>query len=271
MSCVVFGASGLIGRHLLPALRGRAGGVVAVSRQAQGGDAGVRWMQGALPDAVPALAQPPDAVVCLGPLDHFARWFDSAAVAGTPRVVAMSSMSAESKRASPDATERALAARLRDAEQRLLAQCARSGSACTILRATLIYGGPGGSLERLAARARRWHVFPLPCGNGMRQPIHAADLALAVLAALQRTRGGGIIAAGGGERLPVTAMFARARRQWAPHTLGVPLPAPLCAALATIRGRGRGMAKRLCADLIADNTRLESELGVTPREFAGSR
>jgi len=229
------------------------------------------WRRGELPDAVPSLPDAVTTIVCLGPLDHFSRWLERADIKGAPRVVAMSSMSAQSKHDSPVAAERELAARLRDSEQRLLAHCRETGSACTILRATLIYGGAGGSLERLSARARRWHVFPLPRGRGLRQPVHADDLALAVIAALDRPQGNGIVQVGGGECLPVGAMYARTRRQMASHTLGVPLPRGVCRVLAAVSGRGRGMVDRLGRDLVADNARLTQVLGVEPRSFQPQR
>lgn len=266
MTRVIFGASGLIGRHLLPYLAAQDEGVTAISRQPHDADAGVVWRQGRLPDAVPCLPKT-SVIVCLGPLDHFSHWLEGARLSGSPRVVAMSSMSAQSKRDSPDAAERELAARLRDSEQRLLARCREMGSACVILRATLIYGGPEGSLERLSAKADRWHLFPLPRGCGLRQPVHAEDLARAVLAALQRPQVTGVIEAGGGERLTAGAMFSRVRRAWASGTVGVPIPASACRALSAVSGRGQGMVSRLDQDLVADNTHLCEWLGVQPREF----
>ncbi len=267
MTCVVFGASGQIGRCLLPRLHDRGMPVAAFSRTAQADDDGVTWWRGSLPDAVPALPADARAIVCLGPLDHFSRWLAETGVSGAPRIVAMSSMSADSKRDSPDPAERALAERLRASEQRLLARCAERGSACTILRATLIYGGVQGSLEKLAARARRWHVFPLLRGNGLRQPVHADDLAQAVLAALERPQAAGTIAIGGGERLSAAAMFARVHRQLAPGAIGMPAPKTVCRVLSSVSGRGRGMVERLDRDLVADNGKLLGLLGVQPRPF----
>ena len=91
-------------------------------------------------------------------------------------------MSAETKSASPDLAERALAETLRKAEQRLLRSAAARGIACTLLRPTLIYGGgPDRSLVPIARLALRWRVLPIPLGaSGLRQPVHAADLAGAV-------------------------------------------------------------------------------------------
>lgn len=267
MTCVVFGASGQIGRYLLPYLHARGMAVAAVSRAPHVSQDGVVWLRGSLPDAVPALPERVSAIVCLGPLDHFSHWLRQVDLAGAPRIVAMSSMSAESKRHSPDPAERELAARLRESEARLLARCAESGSTCTILRATLIYGGAGGSLEMLAARARRRHVFPSPRGRGLRQPVHADDLAQAAWAALDRPQATGVIRIGGGECLSATMMFARARKALAPGVPCLPLPQFALRGLAAVSGRGRGMTARLGQDLVADNTELINLLGVHPRPF----
>jgi len=267
MTCVVFGASGQIGHYLLSYLRARRMATVAFSRASQADDTDVIWQHGRLPDAVPALPEQVSAIVCLGPLDHFSHWLQHAEVTGSPRIVAMSSMSAESKRHSPDPAERELAARLRESEERLLTRCAEWGSGCTILRATLIYGGAGGSLEKMAARARRRHVFPLPRGRGLRQPVHADDLARAVLAALDKPQATGVICIGGGERLSATMMFARARKALAPGVPCLPLPQAALRGVAAVSGRGRGMAARLEQDLVTDNTELVNLLGVQPRPF----
>src|SRR5690625_4642088 len=101
MTCLVFGASGQIGHFLLPRLCAAERSVMAVSRVSRESQAGVMWVRGCLPDAAPALPDDLDAIVCLGPLDHFSHWLQQAPVTGSPRIVAMSSMSAESKRESP--------------------------------------------------------------------------------------------------------------------------------------------------------------------------
>lgn len=271
MTCIVFGASGLIGGHLLQRLVRGGDEVVAVSRRPRASVDAVEWLHGALPDAVPILPADICAIVCLGPLDHFSHWFERADISGQPAVVAMSSMSAQSKRHSPVVAERELAARLRASEQRLLARCEALGSVCTILRATLIHGGATGSLEKLAARARRWHVFPLLKGRGLRQPVHADDLAQAVLAALGQEQSPGVLGAGGGERLDASAMFARVHERLAGEVPGLPVPGLVLRALAGVSGKGRGMAKRLDQDLVADNTKLVDLLGVRPRGFMPER
>lgn len=270
MTCIVFGGSGQIGHFLLPRLRARDVPVAAFSRQPRPTTGGVVWMQGCLPDDIPTLRQPASRIISLGPLDHFAAWLAHAEIPGAPRIVAMSSMSAESKRDSSDTAERALSRRLRAAEQALLARCAELGCACTILRATLIYGaGMDRSLTPIVQRALRWRVFPLPRGRGLRQPVHAEDLALAVLATLDCPASAGeVVAIGGGERLTATAMFQRVRASMSRRTVPLPLPHIMLVLAAGLSGRGRGAVARLQRDLVADNTKLLGLLGMSPRRFA---
>ena len=269
MRVVVFGASGQIGRFLLPRLVAANAAVQAISRHPRDAAAGVSWLRGALPDAVPTLTAT-DALISLGPLDAFVAWLERTPLAGAPRVVATSSMSAVSKTTSPDAGERALGARLCDAEQRLAARCDALGATWTMLRPTLIYGaGMDRSLTPLARRAARWRVFPLPAGNGLRQPVHAEDVALAVLAALDRPQSAGqVIPLGGGERLTAAAMFARVRAALPIATLPLPIPRAALRIAGRMLPRLRGPLARLDQDLIADNAAAERLLGITPRPFA---
>ncbi len=267
MRVVVFGASGAVGRFLQPLLREAGATLTMLSRRQDAGNDGAEWVQGTLPDRVPQLP-PCDAVICLGPLDHFASWLQRAALDDGTRIVALSSMSAESKRDAPLAAERELSARLRASETRLADICRQRALPWTVLRATLIYGGGDDrSLTPLARMAVRWRIFPLPAGRGLRQPIHARDLAAAVHAAWQSREGAGLLEAGGGERLPARAMFARVRASLACRTLPLPLPRTVLKLAAAVRPGLRGMLARLDQDLVADNRALESRLGVRPGPF----
>jgi len=178
-------------------------------------------------------------------------------------------MSAESKRESEVAAERAMSQLLRDSEEAMAKACMRHGSEWTVLRPTLVYGaGLDKSLTPIAQRAMRLRVFPLPHGRGVRQPVHAQDLASAALAALETPASGGkILAMGGGERLPVGEMFARVRQSLPVDTLPVPLPAWSLRMARHGVARLRGPLSRLDADLIADNTELTRLLGIQPRPF----
>jgi nucleoside-diphosphate-sugar epimerase len=178
-------------------------------------------------------------------------------------------MSAESKQASDVPAERAISQSLRDGEAALAAACERVGALWTVFRPTLIYGaGLDKSLTPIARRAIRLRVFPLPAGRGLRQPVHADDIAAAVLAALDHPESAGrVLPLGGGERLTAGEMFARVQRSLPVATLPVPLPAWLLRTGRHAVPRLRGPLTRLEADLIADNSELQRLLGVSPRPF----
>ncbi|HJR12365.1 MAG TPA: NAD-dependent epimerase/dehydratase family protein [Rhodanobacteraceae bacterium] len=268
---LVCGASSQIGCFLLPELVRAGSRVLALSRSPQPEIAGVTWLQGALP-------QPPDrsdratAVCSFAPLEALATWIDSGAAPKLERVVATSSMSAESKQASPIAAEREIARRLREGEAALAQACDRRGIAWTIFRPTLIYGAARDkSLTPLARRAVRWRVFGLPAGSGWRQPVHAGDIATAVLRALDGGANRLILQIGGGERLSAAAMFARVRTSLPVRTLAFRVPRPLVRTGARFMPILRGPLTRLEQDLVADNAELERLLDVHPRGFHPDR
>src|SRR5690242_12052882 len=97
---LVCGASSQIGHFLLPELARAGAGVLALSRNPQPEVAGVTWLQGTLPHA-PATAGLAISICSFAPLDALAAWIETDAVPRLERVVATSSMSAESKQASP--------------------------------------------------------------------------------------------------------------------------------------------------------------------------
>jgi len=260
---LVFGASGAIGRFVLPLLA-TDHRVLPVSRQARPG-----WICADLND--PA-ATWPDAEIALslGPLDAFASWLERRPMGGLRRIVAMSSMSAQTKRDSPDPAERALAQRLRDAESRLReAACARD-IAWTIFRPTLIYGaGIDKTLAPLARFARRWRVLPVPFGaSGLRQPVHAADLAAACRAVIsQPATFGKDYELGGGERLRFDAMVRRVREAIPGFVLPLPIPLTALHLLARPARIAPGALARLRIDLIAVNADAIREFDYSPRPF----
>lgn len=268
MTVLVFGGSSQIGHFLLPRLLASGEPVLALSRQPRPAQAGVAWLQGTLPDRVPALP-PLSAIISFGPLQGLAEWLAQATLADAPRVIATSSMSAETKRDSSVPAERALARQLRDGEAALATACERHGCAWTVLRPTLVYGaGLDKSLTPIARRAMRLRLFPLPAGRGLRQPVHADDIAQAVLAALDcQATAGRILPIGGGERLRSGEMFARVRSSLSCSTVPLPLPAWLLRLGQRALPPLRGPLSRLDSDLIADNGELQRLLGIRPRPF----
>ncbi|HEY2347259.1 MAG TPA: NAD-dependent epimerase/dehydratase family protein [Xanthomonadaceae bacterium] len=274
---LVFGASGQIGDGLLPLLRDEGCEVLAVSRQSRTDGEGLRWMVGALDEALPRPPGEFDAVFSLGPLDAFARWHERVGPVA-PRVVAFGSTSIAAKSASVDAEERDVVRRLRVAEDSLFAVGARHGVAVTVLRPTMIYGrGRDQTLSRIAAFARRRGFFALPRNaTGLRQPVHADDLATIALAVARAAQPGGrAYDVPGGETLRFDAMVARTLAALSPRPRLLRLP-PRLFRLAMAGARGMGtidavntaMLDRLDADLVFDAGDARRDFGYAPRAFA---
>lgn len=274
---LVFGASGAIGRFLVPRLLAAGHDVVAVSREAHASSRPrLRWVCADLHADMPALANA-DAIFSVGPLDAFANWYARSSIEGLPRIVAIGSQSAETKQDSADPTERALAERLLAAEQMLARFADERGCAWTILRPTLIYGaGLDRSLTPIVRFARRWRTFPkVMHASGLRQPVHADDLAAACLRVLETVgTSRRIYGLGGGERLDFSTMLERVRTSLPFRTVPLPIPFMLARAGAAIAahlpafGAASPMAvRRLMDDLIVDHSAASADFGWSPRSF----
>ena len=133
-------------------------------------------------------------------------------------LIACSSSSALTKRFAFNDFDRGLVARLISAEEQLLATCHRLDVPCRILRPSIIYGqvGPYGdhNLSRLLALMRRLPLVLLPSLLGLRQPIHASQLAAVALELAQQMLGPGFdpalperIALGGDSQISFKAML----------------------------------------------------------------
>jgi len=110
-------------------------------------------------------------------------------------------------------------------------QIRSSGLNWTILRPTMIYGAAGDrNLSRLLRLLNRSPVLPVPAtGQCLHQPVHVADVADAVLAAVQRPEAvGSLYNVAGPEPLPFAELLRACARAVGSSTRLVPVPlAPL--------------------------------------------
>jgi len=147
---------------------------------------------------------------------------------GLRGVIACSSSSAITKRFAANRFDRELVARLTTAEDQLIATCRRLELPCRILRPTLIYGRVGPyvdrNLSRLIGLMRRLPLLPLPAHTGLRQPIHASQLAAVALELVRQFTTSGWdpllpqrVALGGDSELSYSDML-RALQQCLPQT-----------------------------------------------------
>lgn len=274
---LLFGASGPVGR----ALRTRVGStkkkVGLVSRFTQADTDCEHWLRHDLYHPGGDSLPPARAILCAGPLDGFTRWCERQSSLHGARLVALSSTSALVKGSSPDAHERALARTLLDCEQRLLALGQAQACAVTLLRPTLIFGNGGDrSLSRLVSVSRRIGGLPLPkSAQGIRQPVHADDLAAAMLACVDRADLAGVVLnLPGAERLTYRAMVQRQLDVSAPGHRVWPIPAWLCRPVVGLLSIGPRGGRTLAAqiDRMSENLAFDDadwrRLGISPRRFA---
>ena len=275
-TALAFGASGQIGVPLLERLRAAGWNIIAVSRAEHADAPALAWKRGDFAN-MPPLPNRVEALFCCGPLDLFSRWYAESKIEA-PRVVAFGSTSVHVKRDSVDPRERDVALRLREGEQRLFDAAAARGARATVLRPTLVYGrGRDATLSRIAGLARRHGRFPLPRGaNGLRQPVHADDLAEAAFAVAHAD----VLSASaydlpGGETLAYREMVRRVLDCLDPPAKLVELPSTLfrlllVAAQASGRAKGLGDAAlaRMREDLVFDAAPARRDFGYAPRAFA---
>jgi len=280
----VLGASSLVGRCVLPQLRAARRQVVAFSRKPVESTDGVEWRELSPSPPAPHLPNSPQGVrgmgcwICVAPIWVLPEYFSLIEASGARRVVALSSTSRFTKVGSGDTAENAIAAKLIDAEARVQAWAERRGIEWVVLRPTLIYGqGQDKNISEMARFIRRFGFFPLlSSAQGLRQPIHAEDVAAACVAALQAPGAANrAYNLSGGETLAYREMVGRVFA-----ALGRParlVTVPLWAfrlAVAMLRRLPRyrhwsaAMAERMNRDLVFDHADAARDFGFKPRGFA---
>ena len=275
-SVLVLGATSLVGRYLLPILCEAGIPAVAFSRYLREGvPNGVRWVTGDLakPETLAATGHTRE-VFSLSPIWLLAPVLDALTSLGVRRLIAFSSTSVFTKAASTSADERLVAARLAEGEARTLEWAEANGVRCVILRPTLIYAeGEDANVSRIAGLIRRVGVIPLAGGGaGLRQPVHAVDLAKGALAAMRSETARGVYAVPGGETLTYRAMVERVFAGMGRRPVILPIPAPLFklalgVAGPLLPGTTREMGSRIGEDLVFDPKPARRDFGWSPRAF----
>lgn len=274
MQDLVVGGTGIVGGYIVAQLV-RAGHMPLALSRAPRQSAGVRWIRGDL--SMPQNLQAADVgvIYCTAEVGLLADALPYLASASLKRVVAFTSTSIVTKLQSEIPEERELLQRLADGEQRLMATCERLGIGWTILRPTLIYAeGRDGNVSRLARLIGRFGILPLMgSGAGLRQPVHAEDLAIGALqAAASSAAINRVYALPGGETLSYREMAGRVF-----DALGRPrriVSAPpwmwrIAFALARpfFPNANVAMGNRMAKDMVFDAAPAVADFGWSPRGF----
>lgn len=278
MKLLVTGGSGFLGGYVLAEATRRGHEVVALSRSAAA--AQVVANRGACP--LPGnLSQPHEldeafatagcnTLISLASLGfgHAPAVVAAAEEAGISRAVFVST-TAVTTTLHPPTKQIRLAA-----EQQIRA----SALAWTILRPTMIYGDAGDrNLSRLLRVLSRAWVLPVPAaGHCLHQPVHVADVASAVLAAVERDAAvGSLYDVAGPEPLPFTELLGACARAVGSRTRLVPVPlGPLVAAARGYERVSRHpriraeQFQRLAEDKAFPIDDTVRDLGYAPRPFA---
>jgi uncharacterized protein YbjT (DUF2867 family) len=277
MRLLVTGGSGFLGGYVLAEAARRGHETVALARSDTAARAvarrGAQPLAGDLDDpALSALfgAAHCDALVNLASLGfgHAPAILAATRAAAIDRAVLVSTT----------AVTTALPARSKgirlDAEQRIR----ESGLKWTILRPTMIYGAPGDrNLSRLLTLLPRVPLLPVPGGGRqLQQPVHVADVADAVLTAVERPAAAGrSYDVAGPQPLSFAGLLRTCVRAVGGRTRLLPVPlAPLVAAahgyeLLSARPRIRAeQLRRLAEDKVFAIDQAARDLGYAPRPFA---
>jgi len=278
----LLGATSLVGECLLPLLVLNGWRVTAFSRRlVNPGEAGIEWRQleerpinsvssGDVKEII-------DSWICVAPIWVLPEHFHLLEAYGTRRVVALSSTSRFTKGSSSDPEEQDIARRLAECECALRIWAEARGVEWVILRPTLIYGrGRDKNITEIVNFISRFGFFPLfGRAAGLRQPVHAEDVAQACLAALEETgKANHAYNLSGGETLPYKEMVGRVftAMECSPRLLIVPLWVFRLALLMMhlvpcYRHWTAAMAERMNQNLVFDHSDATRDLKFIPRPF----
>ena len=272
---VVLGATSLVGRHLARRLADAGFDGVCLTRRPApppyDPPPGFSWRVAPTAEGVTAPAA--------------ATWFSLVPILALPalvrraaagRVIALSTSSVRFKARSSDPRERETAQRLERAEADLRQLCEDREAAWTIFRPTLIYDpGHDRNVTAIASFVRRFGFFPIVRpGVGGRQPIHADDVARAMVAAAAAPGARNArLDLPGGETLSYRDMVRRIFESLGRRPFFVPLPlGPARTAFHLWRlltGAPYSVAslERMNAPLTLDPAPAQEILGLTCRRF----
>jgi nucleoside-diphosphate-sugar epimerase len=280
----VVGATSLVGGCILQLLLAQERSVVAFSRRKRSanGASSIIWRE---VQAFPPASPEEDVLICdwiyLAPIWTLSEHYLMLQAFGVRRIVAISSTSRFTKHSAGgahDPAENFVAQRLAEGEGGLRAWAGSKGIEWIILRPTLIYGfGQDKNLSEIARFIRRFRFFPvLGSAHGLRQPIHAEDVAqaccLSVLECPSITNRAYNI--GGGETLEYRDMVARVFEalNLPKRLVKVPLFAFKLAVLILrnlpkYRHLSASMATRMNRDLVFDCEEAKRDFGFSPKRF----
>lgn len=276
------GRTSTIGPLLIPMLRKQGLQIHALGRKppdAGKQQPGVGWIRLDLTDSQKIMPDvSADTLIHTASLWLLPGWLEKFYARGVRRVIAFSSTSRFTKRASASGYEQEVVTKLIAAEEHIASECERLGIAWTIFRPTLIYGGAGGdrNVADIARLIRKFGFFPLfGTASGLRQPVNARDLAMACMQSLNKPASyNKAYNLSGGETLAYADMVRRIFETLGcrPVFIRIPIAAfRLAVSVARLHPRFAhltpDMALRMQSDLVFDHGDATRDFGYCPGKF----
>jgi len=271
---LVIGATGLVDGYIVEHLVRSGERPLALSRSRQT-RTGVDWLQGDL-EKPKTFGFPPFATLyCTANAILLPAALPYLFNPSLRRVVVFSSTSVITKIDSEIVSERETLKKLADAEREIAALCGRNNIGWTILRPTLIYAeGRDRNITPLSKLIRRFGFMPLVGGGrGLRQPVHAEDLAIGTISAASSPAAANkFYSLAGGETLTYCEMIGRIfdGLRLPRRTISIP-PFLWRAAFAIAKplfpGANAAMGTRMMKDMGFDSTPAALDFGWKPRMF----
>ncbi len=274
---VILGGRSVVAPYLLKRLADDGLNADIVSRQPAKIAEGFRTLTIDLTDAKGWKAPKGAIIISLVPIWVLARSLPCFSYAQS--IIAISSTSRFGKASSDDPKERLVAENLELGENLLHAWCLKNSVVCTILRPTLIYDGISDeNITRIANIIRRFGAFPIAApGKGLRQPIHADDVAKAIMGALgNASTYNKALNIAGGQVLTYLDMVEAVFRALGRKPRPILLPTKLLSCTFKLAGKlgviseksfGFSVFKRMNEDLVFDCREGLELLSYKPRNF----
>lgn len=272
---MIFGATGIVGGFIKDKLVKAGETPFALSRQAPKNADGAQWLRGNL-SSLGSLSLPRSNVLysTVHPL-LLAQSIDQIATPALEKVITFTSTSIVTKLDSPILSEQRGVQVLAEGEQQLKRKCQEHRIALTILRPTMIYAeGRDANVTRLAQFIRRFKFFPLSGpGSGLRQPVHAEDLATAAIAAASTSiTDNKLYALPGPETISYREMVGRIFDSLRQPRIIISLPPPIWKLTFTVArsffpNANVAMGERMSKDMVFDGGPAVRDFGWNARPF----
>lgn len=274
MQSLVLGATGIVGGYIVHHLVRLGEKPVALSRSLQESPA-IDWVLGDLSSPQTLMFSPFETMYCTAEIALLADALPYIYCPSLKRIVAFTSTSIVTKIESEIDSERELLQRLADGERRFIEECERLNVGWTILRPTIIYAeGRDENISRLAKLIHKFGFLPLAgAGLGLRQPVHAEDLAMgAIDAARSRAAINKIYAMPGKETITYREMVGRifdGLRKPRRIVSAPPFVWRLMFILAKpfLPNANTAMGRRMSVDMVFDASPAFRDFGWNPRAF----